>query len=1855
MTATIRNYTSATTTSGTNSTTITLNSFSDMKEGELLLAFLNLPVGTVTPPAGWELVGSFTASTGNQSELWQKRVTSSEPASYTWTSSITSAIVGSLLCISGANGILQWDALTQTSDTTPNTRQLDAARDSMSLKVLAWRDAATATFSGVSGEIIDTVTANSGSTIFRGMVVAGRSPGGNLSTVDDTINAGDSEINATWTPSAGTIDYSIGWIVLLDNALPDEEEWSSTEGDFTVELELDRIEMGSNSSISSPLRGDVTGLVETITSSGDNPPNEIDDNLADGLTTTKWLVSGDSGWVQYDFGSGNAKTVKRYRLAAANDNRVRDPMDWTLKGSNNGTDFTDLDVRKGVGFGSRYEVQEFRVSSPGEYRYYRLDISSNFSPASATSVQLSEWRLSVHDTWEDVTERVRWDDKIRITRGFQGAAGRHDFSRAYFTLKNPDGLFSISNPDSPYYGSLQRNTRVRISKPYGGQALQLQGAVALAGTNMIGDCVRTPLTDDLMITGDIDVRIDLHPESWRDEQMLAGVDSQQTDFFGTVESWAFYLDDNGLLNWTNTPSGGSAVTFTSTRAVPNAGRQAVRVTLDVSVATATFYISDSMTGSWTQLGDAVTASATSIGYTGGALCVGHVGGKDQRGIHGRVFGFELRDGIDGTLVADLDFTQPPVDTFNRTASSGWGTASSGLEWTTSGGSASDYSVSGGMGRLTHTTAGVRRIATLAPATDDADLYATFMMPSLPVGDSAYAMLASRYTDVNNQYFARVQVTTAGASTLTLRERVSGTETQLSTVAGPAIVAGNRYRVRFQVTGTTLRAKLWKESDGEPASWSTTTTDASLSSGAVGLWSTTGGSITTPFTVAFDDFRVAAGLEGMQQDSAARSFETAGRKWTAINNAVISNRRYRFHGEVSEWPMYWDTTGTDVNVPVTAAGIQKRLERGSSELSALYRHHTKGVISNPGAFERFAEPVAYWPCEDLKDTVRISSAIPNAPHMEVYGSPEFENYSDFPGSRPLPMLKNAQLGGRIGPIPRTGYVDIRWVMHVPETIATNSVILSVYTVGTMRKWEIVYTGTNEWTVKGYDEEGVESNTVTHGTAALPVTTIGQQMYCQFTLDDSGGNINYGLDVWNPYGARLGGDDGLTQFGGESFVRVSRVNVNSGTTKMNEVIVGHIAVYSSEDSPPASVVLGASRREAAGARLARLAAEEDVEYRYVGAEAQSALLGGQDTDSPFPLMSTCSVSDEGYLTDPLDAFGLEYRTGRSLYNQAPHLTLSYTSNYLSGELTPSPDDSHIVNDFTASRGEAGSARFRRDDGPLSVSNPPDGVGEYAGSQSYSFAHEGQCVQMASWQVHKGTLEEARYPRIQIALENPRVAADPELVEAILTLDVGRRVDITDLPAFLPPDDIRQIVIGYEEWFDNFQHDFTLNTLPERVYEIAEYDAGDNIDTYDTVLYGDHSDTATELTVLTSTGPAMTYDPQAYPFDIRVNGEVMRVLAPGSMVTPNPLFTDGVTGWTVSSGAVTSSTDYVFPYDPLAVASAKFTPAGAGAASEDMASALSGVGTVQPGRDYIVSGWFYSPAGHADIRPAVHWYNSASTFLSSEGDAQDALPAGRWTFLQDTVTAPANASQVKARGRIGGTPSSSDVFYAWNLKVTEATPMYGNDTADSFNRADSTTTPGSTDQGSTRAWTEDLGAWGISSNRAYISAAGNSIMTITGAYDFEELSVEVPTWGADDAWLIFRCTDVNNRVRWGGTVGSRPQLQVINAGAIAVDLSPDVNLATTERILAAGDRLSVRCQGSVIECFLNGKLILSVSDETEQGTRVGLQVDTTAIRFDNFTFIESEATQQIQVERGVGTDAYHHKSESGVSLYRPPYRGL
>ena len=150
----------------------------------------------------------------------------------------------------------------------------------------------------------------------------------------------------------------------------------------------------------------------------------------------------------------------------------------------------------------------------------------------------------------------------------------------------------------------------------------------------------------------------------------------------------------------------------------------------------------------------------------------------------------------------------------------------------------------------------------------------------------------------------------------------------------------------------------------------------------------------------------------------------------------------------------------------------------------------------------------------------------------------------------------------------------------------------------------------------------------------------------------------------------------------------------------------------------------------------------------------------------------------------------------------------------------------------------------------------------------------------------------------------------------------------------------------------------------------------------------------------------------------------------------------------------------------------------------------------------------------------------------------------------------------------------------------------------------------------------------------------------------------WPSGVAQILFRTTTdgtaENTHCRWGGTVGADAALEFVVATALTRTVTPDIN--GSDWALAAGDKLSVRCNGSVIECFINDKLALCISETDNQTlTGVGLRTTDTAVRFDNFYVQAAQALQDIQVERGYNGAAAAHKSEAPISLYRSPYRGL
>lgn len=121
--------------------------------------------------------------------------------------------------------------------------------------------------------------------------------------------------------------------------------------------------------------------------SSDPPENK--ENVFDGNAFSKWFVNQPSVWIQYQFSGNQAYAINHYTIRAANDYPERDPRSWTLKGSNDGVNWTPLDTRDSQDFTYRYQIRDYTFSNSTPYNYYRFDIENH----SGQSLQLAEIEL----------------------------------------------------------------------------------------------------------------------------------------------------------------------------------------------------------------------------------------------------------------------------------------------------------------------------------------------------------------------------------------------------------------------------------------------------------------------------------------------------------------------------------------------------------------------------------------------------------------------------------------------------------------------------------------------------------------------------------------------------------------------------------------------------------------------------------------------------------------------------------------------------------------------------------------------------------------------------------------------------------------------------------------------------------------------------------------------------------------------------------------------------------------------------------------------------------------------------------------------------------------------------------------------------------------------------------------------------------------------------------------------------------------------------------------------------------------------------------------------------------------------
>lgn len=193
-------------------------------------------------------------------------------------------------------------------------------------------------------------------------------------------------------------------------------------------------------------------------------------------------------------------------------------------------------------------------------------------------------------------------------------------------------------------------------------------------------------TDGVLdIAGDIDMRIEfqLHEDlvdidhggsRVRLAHKSSGANGWEWELYaalGNVVSNLTWRDSGGVTRNVTTEATGAALPLSFLH-----GRSALRVTLDVNNGaaghTVTWYHAPNIAASWTQLGSAVVvAGTTSIKTNDAAL---RVGGNPGDGLHiplpGKLYAYQLRNGLGGTIVANPAFTSQAVGATSFTDSAG---------------------------------------------------------------------------------------------------------------------------------------------------------------------------------------------------------------------------------------------------------------------------------------------------------------------------------------------------------------------------------------------------------------------------------------------------------------------------------------------------------------------------------------------------------------------------------------------------------------------------------------------------------------------------------------------------------------------------------------------------------------------------------------------------------------------------------------------------------------------------------------------------------------------------------------------------------------------------------------------------------------------------------------------------------------------------------------------------------------------------------------------------------------------------------------------------------------------------------
>jgi hypothetical protein len=729
------------------------------------------------------------------------------------------------------------------------------------------------------------------------------------------------------------------------------------------------------------------------------------------------------------------------------------------------------------------------------------------------------------------------------------------------------------------------------------------------------------------------------------------------------------------------------------------------------------------------------------------------------------------------------------DTFTRTVANDWGTNDSGFGYlylATSGTSA-DINVTAGKGTIRIGAAGNFAITIMnAIVMKDVDLQCDFTLPFTNVTGASVepCNLIARYQGPGDYYMARVEVDVSEGVRVGFEHSGGGILTPQ--ITGITHTTAQALRVRFQVEGQTLRAKVWPVGASEPLGWHAEANDAQIrEAGFVGVRNgVAGGNTNVPVVVSHDNFEV---------------------------------RSYRFAGEVSSFPAESDVSDTDRYASIESAGMMRRLgQRESPVRTPVYQNVTRHLES----------VVGFWPLDEGVTSTQGAPVIGSTPIAAFQntgvGTFKFGQDADLPSlSTCVEVARAGRLEADLDTARAITFMNTEWTVGFGMRWSTSTGAQCFFRTSTGPLLTISMTVFTDGLTEVYLSTTSASSTTVisfnQSTATLEdwhyyLITVKSATVSTIDISLTLVNNNGTSQTFNALGrtavyARLVRMELASPFSTTEPVRLSSVvacGVQSVPFFANQIAVG----YSFFGRPIEDCLT----------RMIRLCEENDVPFSWKGEFVDTLPMGPQPVGTFLELMRECERTDGGTLYETRGSLGLAFRTRADAYTQTAYLAMNASD--LLGRFKPVEDDREPLNDVTAKSNNGGSSRYELTTGRMSTRDAPDGVGRYDNDYNVNTWYDSDLPSVAAWQVALGTVDEARFPDIQVSMDNPAGLAH---LDHVLDLDVDDYFTIANATGVGIYDLIQLLNRGTTEVLVDHVHRFTLNASPSAPYDVVVLDAG------------------------------------------------------------------------------------------------------------------------------------------------------------------------------------------------------------------------------------------------------------------------------------------------------------------------------------------------------------------------------------------------------------------------------------------------